>query len=121
MPMLRAPYLWFVGLYAAALLVAQLPGDPSGDFPPFWLAVDALLTVLAWRGSRVAWAVLLGLHLFFLASFFLLVWPIGWQLAAFYGLLALAAVSLAVVPLGSREARGAGPAARREVIAGRRA
>ncbi|MGY1857549.1 hypothetical protein [Modestobacter sp. SYSU DS0290] len=102
MPPLRAPYAWFAGLYAAALLVAQLPGDPSGDVPLSWLAVDALLAVLAWRGSRVAWVVLVTLHLLFLGTFFLLVWPIGWQLAAFYGLLALA-----VVPLLSREARGA--------------
>ncbi|MGY1845275.1 hypothetical protein [Modestobacter sp. SYSU DS0875] len=101
----RAPYLLFVGLYTAALLVAQLPGDPGGSFPLPWLAVDAVLTFLAWRGSRVAWAVLLTLHLLFLATFFLLVWPIGGQLAVFYGLLALA-----VVPLVSREARRARPA-----------
>jgi hypothetical protein len=47
----------------------------------------------------LAWAVLVGLHVFLVAGFALLAWPIGAQLVAFYALALLALLSLLAAPV----------------------
>ncbi|MCW2743193.1 MAG: hypothetical protein JWR45_3615 [Blastococcus sp.] len=93
-----ALFLAWAACVAGALLVARMPDDP-GSVPTGWLVVLTLLGILAARGSRAAWAGLVGLHVLLVASFLLLAWPIGAQLAAFYALAALALLPLLAVPL----------------------
>jgi len=101
-----ALFLAWAACVAGALLVARMPGDP-GSVPTGWLVLLTLLGILAARGSRAAWAALVGLHVLLVASFLLLAWPIGAQLAAFYALAALALLALLAVPLGQAHLRRA--------------
>ena len=98
--MLRSPVLFlaWAACVAAASGVSHLPGDP-GPVPTSWLVVATLLGVLAVRGSRAAWAVLVALDSLLVSSFALLALPIGGQLMLFYALALVALLSLLAVPL----------------------
>jgi hypothetical protein len=101
-----ALFLAWAACVGGALLVARMPGDP-GSVATQWLAVLTLLGILAARGSRVAWAVLVAVHVLLVASFLLVVWPIGAQLVTFYALATLALLPLLAAPLAEVRVRRA--------------
>ena len=89
--------LWAV-FVASAAAVAGLPDDPE-TIPGAWLATLAVLGVLAFRGSRTAYAVLVALNVVLLASMLLLTSPVAPSLWAFYAMVAAALTALVGVPL----------------------
>ena len=88
-----ARHLLWAGLVAAAVVLADRPGDP-GPVPTGWVVVLAVLGVLSGRGSTAAWAVLVTLNAVLLATVALLAWPVDGSLRAFYALVAAALVVL---------------------------
>jgi hypothetical protein len=99
-----ALFLAWAACVGGALLVARMPGDP-GSVPTQWLVLLTLLGILAARGSRLAWTALVGLHVLLVASFLLVVRPIGAQLVTFYLLATLALLPLLAAPLADVRAR----------------
>ncbi|MGY2066911.1 hypothetical protein [Blastococcus sp. SYSU DS0619] len=94
--------VWAVFVAATAVL-ASLPGDP-GTIPGGWLVVLAVLGVLAFRGSDVAYAVLVVLNLTLLGTVLLLAAPVAPAIWAFYALVAAALAALVAIPLLARRA-----------------
>ncbi|SDF67468.1 hypothetical protein SAMN05660662_3026 [Blastococcus aurantiacus] len=96
------PRSWAVALWAlfvaASATVAALPDDP-GTIPGAWLAILAVLGVLAFRGSRTAYAVLVALNGVLLATVLLLAAPLPPTLWGFYALVAAALTALVGIPL----------------------
>ena len=94
---------WGVFVAATAVLASR-PGDP-GTIPGGWLVVLAVLGVLAFRGSDLAYAALVVLNLTLLGTALLLAPPVAPAIGAFYALVAAALAALVGVPLLARRLR----------------